>query len=161
MGPTALFPLRRCAKDFITLKIHRPRPGLNPRTLGPVASTLTTRPVYHLVLHERRPLVVTALWNRLPVGVYLMFSGNTQSSLIRIRFLCYDTHRATSSVSYSVFLYALTKLQTYPLLQWICGSLKGLHSQQVYSFLFVYLRVFMTKRNRLSNKMTGSQNHDF
>jgi hypothetical protein len=32
------------AADFITLKIHRPRPGLNPRTLGPVASTLTTRP---------------------------------------------------------------------------------------------------------------------
>jgi hypothetical protein len=30
--------------NFITLKIHRPRPGLNPRTLGPVASTLTTRP---------------------------------------------------------------------------------------------------------------------
>jgi hypothetical protein len=34
----------RCAADFITLKIHRPRPGLNPRTLCPVASTLTTRP---------------------------------------------------------------------------------------------------------------------
>jgi hypothetical protein len=31
------------ATDFITLKIHRPLPGLNPRTLGPVASTLTTR----------------------------------------------------------------------------------------------------------------------
>jgi hypothetical protein len=28
---------------FITLK-NRPRPGLNPRTLGPVASTLTTSP---------------------------------------------------------------------------------------------------------------------
>jgi hypothetical protein len=34
----------RRAADFITLKIHRPRPGLNPRTLGSVASTLTTRP---------------------------------------------------------------------------------------------------------------------
>jgi hypothetical protein len=32
------------ATDFITLKIHHPRPDLNPRTLGPVASTLTTRP---------------------------------------------------------------------------------------------------------------------
>jgi hypothetical protein len=31
------------ATDFITLKIHRPRPGLNPRTVGPVASMLTTR----------------------------------------------------------------------------------------------------------------------
>jgi hypothetical protein len=29
---------------LITLKIHRPRLGLNPRTLGPVASTLTTTP---------------------------------------------------------------------------------------------------------------------
>jgi hypothetical protein len=34
----------RRAADFITLKIQRPRPGLNPRTLGPMASTLTTRP---------------------------------------------------------------------------------------------------------------------
>jgi hypothetical protein len=40
MGPTALLPLRRRATDFVTLKIHRPRPGLNPRTLDPVASTL-------------------------------------------------------------------------------------------------------------------------
>jgi hypothetical protein len=37
-------PKERRAADFITLKIHRPWPGLNPRTLGPVASTLTTRP---------------------------------------------------------------------------------------------------------------------
>jgi hypothetical protein len=45
MGPTALLPLRRKAcYGFYHLKIHRPRPGLNPRTLGPVASTLTTRP---------------------------------------------------------------------------------------------------------------------
>jgi hypothetical protein len=28
----------------IALKIHRPRPGLNPRTLGPMVSTITTRP---------------------------------------------------------------------------------------------------------------------
>jgi hypothetical protein len=28
----------------ITLKSHRPRSGSNPRTLGPVASTLTTSP---------------------------------------------------------------------------------------------------------------------
>jgi hypothetical protein len=31
----------RHAADFITLEIHRPRPGLKPRTLGLVASTLT------------------------------------------------------------------------------------------------------------------------
>jgi hypothetical protein len=40
MGLTALLPLR-----FLSpLKIHQPRSGLNPRTLGPVASTLTTSP---------------------------------------------------------------------------------------------------------------------
>jgi hypothetical protein len=37
MGPTAYFPSEGSrAKDFY----HRPRSGLNPRTLGPVASTL-------------------------------------------------------------------------------------------------------------------------
>jgi hypothetical protein len=45
MGLTAYFPSEgRRAADFIALKIHRPRPGMNPRTLDPVASTLTTRP---------------------------------------------------------------------------------------------------------------------
>jgi hypothetical protein len=29
---------------FIALKHHRPRPGLNPRTLGPAASTLSIIP---------------------------------------------------------------------------------------------------------------------
>jgi hypothetical protein len=33
-------PKELVLRIFITLKIHRPRPGLNPRTLGPVASTL-------------------------------------------------------------------------------------------------------------------------
>jgi hypothetical protein len=46
MGPTALLPLRRkwCSGFLSPLKIHRPRSGSNPRTLGPVASTLTTSP---------------------------------------------------------------------------------------------------------------------
>jgi hypothetical protein len=44
MGPTALLPLRRkwCSGFLSPLKIHRS--GSNPRTLGPVASTLTTSP---------------------------------------------------------------------------------------------------------------------
>jgi hypothetical protein len=29
---------------FIAFKVHNPRPGLIPRTLGPMASTITTRP---------------------------------------------------------------------------------------------------------------------
>jgi hypothetical protein len=46
MGPTALLPLRRklCYGFLSPLKIHRPRPGFNPQTLGPVASTLITSP---------------------------------------------------------------------------------------------------------------------
>jgi hypothetical protein len=46
MGPTALLPLRRkwCSGFLSPFKIHRPRSGSNPRTLGPVASTLTTSP---------------------------------------------------------------------------------------------------------------------
>jgi hypothetical protein len=47
MGPTALLPLRRksCYGFLSPLKIHRPRPGLNPRTVSPVVSTL---PLDHL-----------------------------------------------------------------------------------------------------------------
>jgi hypothetical protein len=45
MGPTALLPLRR--KKYCgflwPLKVHCPRTGLNPRTSGPMASTLATR----------------------------------------------------------------------------------------------------------------------
>jgi hypothetical protein len=42
MGPMALLPLRRklCYGFLSPLKIHHPLPGLNPRTLGPVPSTL-------------------------------------------------------------------------------------------------------------------------
>jgi len=47
MGPTALLPLRRKraseerrAEDFFALKIRRLRPGANPRTWTPKASTL-------------------------------------------------------------------------------------------------------------------------
>jgi hypothetical protein len=46
MGLTALLPLRKkwCSGFLSPLKIHRPRLESNPRTLGPVASTLTTSP---------------------------------------------------------------------------------------------------------------------
>jgi hypothetical protein len=40
MGPMTLLPSEgRCAAD-----LNRPCPGLNTRTLGPMVSTLTTRP---------------------------------------------------------------------------------------------------------------------
>jgi hypothetical protein len=43
MGSTALLPLRRksCCGLLSSLKVHRPRPGLNPRTLDTMESTLT------------------------------------------------------------------------------------------------------------------------
>jgi hypothetical protein len=46
MGPTALLSFRRksCYGFLSPLKIHRHRPGLNPRTFGPMATTMTTRP---------------------------------------------------------------------------------------------------------------------
>ena len=45
-GPTALFPFRRRSySGFLrSEKIHRLRPGLNPRTSDPVASMTTTGP---------------------------------------------------------------------------------------------------------------------
>jgi hypothetical protein len=45
MRPTALLPLRKesCYGLLSPLKIHRPRPGLNPQILGPMASPITTR----------------------------------------------------------------------------------------------------------------------
>jgi hypothetical protein len=58
MGPTALLPLRRkWSSGFLSpLKIHRPRSGSNPRTLGPVASTLTTSPAratnYYIIVYN-------------------------------------------------------------------------------------------------------------
>jgi hypothetical protein len=43
--PSGSFTCRKLRQGFLShLKIHLPRPGLNPRTLGPVASTLTTSP---------------------------------------------------------------------------------------------------------------------
>jgi hypothetical protein len=44
MGPPDLLPLQRksCCEFVSPLEIHRP--GLNPQTLGPIASTLTTIP---------------------------------------------------------------------------------------------------------------------
>jgi hypothetical protein len=62
---TALLPLRRklCYGFLSPLNIHRPRPGLNPRTLGPVASTLTTSPpratVFSLRCNKQRILQTT------------------------------------------------------------------------------------------------------
>jgi hypothetical protein len=46
MGLTALVHLRRneCYGFLWPLKIHRPRPGLNSQTLGPMASMITTTP---------------------------------------------------------------------------------------------------------------------
>jgi hypothetical protein len=47
MGPTTLLPYEgRRSADY-----HCPRPGLNPRTLGPMASTLSTRKRLSFLLH--------------------------------------------------------------------------------------------------------------
>jgi hypothetical protein len=43
MRSTALLPVRRksCYRFLSPVKIYRSRPGFNPRTLGPMASTIT------------------------------------------------------------------------------------------------------------------------
>jgi hypothetical protein len=48
MGPPALLPLQRkaCCGFSVTLKNPSPWPGLNPRTLGPMASTVPITPLY-------------------------------------------------------------------------------------------------------------------
>jgi hypothetical protein len=52
-GPMVLLLLQRksCSGFLSPLKIHRLRPGLNSRTLGPMASTITTRPPRTNLLH--------------------------------------------------------------------------------------------------------------
>jgi hypothetical protein len=46
MEPQTLHPLRwqPCYVFFSSLKVHRPRPGVNSRTLGQMTSTITTIP---------------------------------------------------------------------------------------------------------------------
>jgi hypothetical protein len=52
MGPTALLPFLKMCCGYIyiyILKNPSPRPGLNPRTLGPMASMITIRPPRTLI----------------------------------------------------------------------------------------------------------------
>jgi hypothetical protein len=62
--------------DSITLKIHRPWLGLNPRTLGPVASMLTTRP-------PRATTILVVLVQRLAIipGVYVVYLSPSKQML--------------------------------------------------------------------------------
>jgi hypothetical protein len=51
MGPTVLFsPDGSRASDFIALKNPSSSPGLNPQTLGSVASAMTSRPPRSTIL---------------------------------------------------------------------------------------------------------------
>jgi hypothetical protein len=52
MGPPALLPIREegVMLIFIAIKRSSRRPGLNPRPLGTVASTLTTTPPSRLAI---------------------------------------------------------------------------------------------------------------
>jgi hypothetical protein len=53
--------VRRLCYGFLSpLKIHQPRPGSNPRTLGPVASTLTTSTPRATVLTGQFPYCLQA-----------------------------------------------------------------------------------------------------
>jgi hypothetical protein len=56
MGPTALLSLqmKTCYGFVSTLKIHRSRLGLNPRTVGPIANTITLHHRERLLVIEKR-----------------------------------------------------------------------------------------------------------
>jgi hypothetical protein len=55
---TALLLLRRkpCYGSLSSLKIHRPRPCLNPQTLAPMAKTITNRPPRSSTTKQLTPL---------------------------------------------------------------------------------------------------------
>jgi hypothetical protein len=113
-GTDDFTPLRRRrATDFITLKIHRPRPCLNPRTLGPVASTLTTRPpratvlfILTLIYFLLGPCRVLLKYRHLLFhGVIILRNGQTQ-------WLC-SLRRTLSSISQTVELRVLILVDTW------------------------------------------------
>jgi hypothetical protein len=53
-------PKESVLRIFIAIKIHSPRPGLNPRTLGPMVNTLTITPPRWLKFCE---MYLTYSWN--------------------------------------------------------------------------------------------------
>jgi hypothetical protein len=59
MRSTALRPLPRkaCSGFLSSLKFHHVWPGLNPRTLGRMTNTLTTRPQWTTVTSFCRALI--------------------------------------------------------------------------------------------------------
>jgi hypothetical protein len=65
MGPTALLTLRRmsCYRLLSPIKIHRLQPGLNLRTLGTVASTITIIPARTTTETERSLHLIHLLKN--------------------------------------------------------------------------------------------------
>jgi hypothetical protein len=102
MGLTALFPLRRKSwYGFLSpLKIHRSRPGLNPRTLGPVASTLP--------LDHRGQLSNLVIFY-VPYRIYFPNSPNYASHLAFIAVCkCRLEHNQCTNKSKLAHAYAVT-----------------------------------------------------
>jgi hypothetical protein len=74
----ALLPLQRksCYGFLLPLKIHHPWVGLNPQTLGPIASTITIRPLRVTVMEVSTITVSSSVITRLPVYLgYWYFSS--------------------------------------------------------------------------------------
>jgi hypothetical protein len=98
--------------DFITLKIHRPRPGLNPRTLGPVARTLTT------TLPRATDIFIT-LFKHMTCHVNVMFGilvSNTQFTFLKLH-LVFRTVLGFSL--YRLFIYLRFVLYFFPFLSFV------------------------------------------
>ena len=73
----------RCAEDFFTLRIRRLRPGLNPRTRVPEASTLTPRQPKPLFAIASPLTIVEDSLNLLKPTGYLLQQQNEQDRQCR------------------------------------------------------------------------------
>jgi hypothetical protein len=76
----ALLPLQKkwCSRFLLPLKIHRPRSGSNPRTLGPVVNTLTTSPPT-ATLHTFTIIIIL----RHDQGLHFVYKGQDVDTVMR------------------------------------------------------------------------------
>jgi hypothetical protein len=98
MGPPTLLPIREegVLRIFIVLKIPSPWPGSNPQTLGPVASTLTTRPPRRRVRKVCREPFRVEIWHaQQGGGIRSRAMWRIHGGVPSMREACYQCKTAT------------------------------------------------------------------
>jgi hypothetical protein len=89
------FPKKGVLRIFIALKIHRPRPGLNSRTLGPVVMTLSIIPPKTTPAGVTRQLWSMELLEFMSWTALCRWTTSTLFSLVLIssnRLACHSLH---------------------------------------------------------------------